>query len=46
MDIQEVGQGTMDWIDMAEDTERWRALVNALGDLRGVPYNARNILTS
>jgi len=37
MDFQEVVQGTMDSIDMARDTERWRALVNALGGLRGVP---------
>ena len=25
MDIQEVGWGDMDWIDLAEDRERWRA---------------------
>jgi hypothetical protein len=25
MDIQEVGWGDMDWIDVAEDRERWRA---------------------
>ena len=37
MDFQEGGQGNMDWINMAQDTVRWRAFVNALGDLRGVP---------
>jgi hypothetical protein len=28
MDIQEVGWGAVDWIDMAQDRDRWRALVN------------------
>jgi hypothetical protein len=28
--LQEVGSGGMDWIDMAQGTDRWRALVNAL----------------
>jgi hypothetical protein len=26
MDIQEVGSGGMDWIDVAQDRDRWRAL--------------------
>ena len=30
MDLQEVGGGNMDWIMLAEDRERWRALVNAV----------------
>jgi hypothetical protein len=29
MDIQEVGYGGMDWILLAYDRDRWRALVNA-----------------
>jgi hypothetical protein len=34
MDLQEVGWGGMDWIDMAQDTDRWRALVSAVMNLR------------
>jgi len=34
MDLQEVGSGCIDWIDLAQDRDRWRALVNAVMDLR------------
>jgi len=34
MDVQEMECGGMDWIDLAHDRDRWRALVNALMDLR------------
>jgi len=30
MDFLEVGCGGMDWIDLAKDKDRWRALVNAV----------------
>ena len=33
MNLQEVGWG-MDWIDLAEDRNRWRALVNELLNIR------------
>jgi hypothetical protein len=45
MDLQEVGWGGMDWIDMAEDRHRWRALLSAVMNL-WVPQNAGNFLTS
>jgi hypothetical protein len=28
MDLQKLGSGGMDWIDLAEDRDRWWALVN------------------
>jgi hypothetical protein len=39
MDLGEVGCGDVDWIGLAQDRNRWRALVNSVLNLR-VPWNA------
>jgi hypothetical protein len=45
MDLQKMGCCGMDWIELAQDREKWRVLVNAVMSLR-VTYDARNFLTS
>jgi hypothetical protein len=39
MDLIEVGWGDVDWIGLAHDRDRWRALVNSVLNLE-VPENA------
>jgi hypothetical protein len=45
MDLQKVIARGMDWITLAQDRDRWRALLNVVRNLR-VPSNAGNLLTS
>jgi hypothetical protein len=45
MDLGEIEWDGMDWIDLAEDRDQWRALVNTVVNLR-VPYNAGKFLSS
>jgi Sec-independent protein translocase protein TatA len=34
MDLQEVGCGVVDWIEQAQNRDRWRALVNVVMNIR------------
>jgi hypothetical protein len=45
IDLREIGWADMDWIDLAQDRDQWRALVNTVVNLR-VPYNVGKFLSS
>jgi hypothetical protein len=34
MDLREIGWGSVDWMQLAQDKDRWRALVNTMMNLR------------
>jgi hypothetical protein len=36
MDLREIGLGGVEWIHLAQDRDRWRAVVNAVMNLRVV----------
>jgi hypothetical protein len=44
IDLREIGWDDVDWIDLAQDRDQWRALVNTVKDLR-VPYHARKFVS-
>ena len=37
MDLEEVGRGFGDWVELAQDKDRWRALVSTVMNFRVVP---------
>jgi hypothetical protein len=45
IDLREMGWGVVDWINLAEDRDQWRALANAVLNLQ-VPWNVGKFLSS
>jgi hypothetical protein len=45
MDLRETGWESVNWIQLAQDRDQWRAAVNTVMNLR-FPYQAGNFLTS
>ena len=45
MDLEEVGRGCGDWMELVKDRDRWRALVSRVMNF-GVKQNAGNFLIS
>jgi hypothetical protein len=43
MDLREIGWDGVDWVDLAQDRDHWRALVNTVMNLR-VPKHAGKFL--
>jgi hypothetical protein len=44
IDLGELGWDGVDWIDLAQNRDQWRAIVNTVMNLR-VPQNARKLLS-
>jgi hypothetical protein len=43
MDLREIGWDGMDWVDVAQDRDQWRVLLNTVMNLQ-VPLNAGKLL--
>jgi hypothetical protein len=46
MDLQEVGRGCGDWMELAQDRDRWRAVVSMEMNFGGFLLNVGNFLIS
>jgi hypothetical protein len=46
MDLQEIGGGRGDWMELAQDRDRWRALVGTVREELSGSINVGNFLTS
>jgi hypothetical protein len=44
MDLRDIGLDVVDWIDLAQNRDQWRALVNAVMNLR-IPQNAGKFMS-
>jgi hypothetical protein len=45
MNLREIGSGGTDWLDLAQNRDRWRALVNTIMNFR-VPQNVGKFMSS
>jgi hypothetical protein len=45
LDLREIEWGGMDWIHLAQESDRWRALVSTMMNL-WVPYNVGKFMSS
>jgi hypothetical protein len=43
VDLRETGRGVMNWIDLSQYRDQWRALVNTVGNVQ-VPQNSGKLL--
>jgi hypothetical protein len=46
MDFREIGLGSVDWIQLAQDRDRWRALVNTVMNLRVLAPRSQSVYSS
>jgi hypothetical protein len=44
MDLREIGLGSVEWIQLAQDRDRWRALVNTVMNLRDLAPRSQLVI--